>query len=397
MKDIRVIESKCNGCGLCVKACPFGAIEPIAGIVRIIREKCNLCGICVDACKLGAIEVIEEAKPEKVDISQYSGVWVFVELTDDGVHKVTYELLGKARELATKRNTYVGAVLIGNNVERFTQELIYRGADKVFVVDDVRLDRFMVEPYTNVMEKLVLKYRPEILIAGATTKGRSLLPRLAVRLKTGLTADCTGLDINENGELVQTRPAFGGNIMARILCPRTRPQMATVRYKVMPEAPRDTNRTGEIIKERPPQQLLYSQVKFIEFVADKTVKVKLEEADIIVSGGRGLGEPKNFTLIRELADLLGGAVGSSRPPVDMGWIPYSHQVGQTGKTVKPKLYIAVGISGAVQHLAGMAGSDTIVAINKDPHAPIFKVADFGIVGDLFKVVPQLIKLIKERS
>lgn len=252
-----------------------------------------------------------------------------------------------------------------------------------------------MESWTDVIAKLVLKYKPEIFLAGATSYGRSLFPRVASRLKVGLTADCTGLDIDMDKRiLVQTRPAFGGNIMATIISPYTRPQMATVRYKVMKELDRDRNRKGEIIKEdfhyyRDRNVTSTTRTKMLKFVEDITQKINLQEADIIVSGGRGLGTPENFKVIRELADAIGGAVGSSRPPVDDGWIPYSHQVGQTGKTVRPKVYIACGISGAIQHLAGMSSSENIIAINKDPDAPIFKVADLGIVGDLFKIVPIL--------
>jgi electron transfer flavoprotein alpha subunit len=284
---------------------------------------------------------------------------------------------------------------LGNNVESITQDLIAHGADKVYHVDSPELNDYRDEPYSRIVSKLIVKYKPEIVLCGATIIGRSLIPRVAVQIGTGLTADCTGLDIaKDTGLLLQTRPAFGGNIMATIITANNRPQMATVRHKVMKEVAADKTRRGEIVKVDFQKQDYYSRTKVQKFVEELEETVNLTEADIIVSGGRGIKAPENFALIRELAKVLGGAVGSSRAAVDNGWIPYSHQVGQTGKTVCPKIYIACGISGAIQHLVGMQSSDTIIAINKDPDAPIFKVASYGIVGDLFEVIPELIKQIK---
>jgi electron transfer flavoprotein alpha subunit len=258
------------------------------------------------------------------------------------------------------------------------------------------LKNFIAENYTQVLADLVNKYKPEILLAGATTCGRSLVSRIAVKVYCGLTADCTGLNIDpEKKILIQTRPAFGGNIMAQIISPNYRPQMATVRHKVMPESPREESRTGEVIEDNIRPEIEDKRIKVLDFIKDLTSKVNLAEADIIVSGGRGLQAPENFALIEELANALSGAVGSSRAAVDAGWIPYSHQVGQTGRTVCPKIYIACGISGQIQHLVGMQSSKTIIAINKDPSAPIFKVATYGIVGDLFEIVPLLTKKLKE--
>ena len=309
-----------------------------------------------------------------------------------------FELLAKARALAKDLNTYVGAVLLGYGVRNKAQELIYRGADKVFVVDSQALKHYIAENYTKAIVALVGKHKPEIILAGATTTGRSLVSRIAVGLYTGLTADCTGLDIDkEKNILVQTRPAFGGNIMAQIICPNFRPQMATVRHKVMPESDRDSLRVGEIIEENFDKNSQDRRIKFLDFVKEAISTVNLAEADIIVSGGRGLGEAKNFELIEDLAKTIGAAVGSSRACVDAGWIPYSHQVGQTGRTVCPKIYIACGISGQIQHLVGMQSSKTIIAINKDAEAPIFKVANYGIVGDLFKIIPLLTKKLRESS
>ncbi len=269
-----------------------------------------------------------------------------------------------------------------------------RGSDSVYVYDDPILADFRDDPYSALLVDLVRDVKPSIFLFGATSIGRSLAPRVAASLKTGLTADCTGLDIDpETRLLVQTRPAFGGNVMATIICPNTRPQMATVRYKVMPEAPRDPTRKGEIRMMRLDAKLP-DRVKILDFQPLKEA-VSITEADVVVSGGKGLGGPEGFRLLEELADLLGGAVGASRPTVDEGWIGYSHQVGLSGRTVRPKLYIACGISGAVQHLAGMKTSDCIIAINKDREAPILSVASLGVVGDLYEVIPRLIEKIRE--
>ncbi len=390
MAELRVIEEKCTGCGVCIPSCPFGAIE-IKNDIAIILPSCNLCGACVDACPEGAL-VLEKEEEERLE-ERYRGVWVFGEQRRGRIERVVYELLGAGKRLAEDRRCELVCVVLGYNVEEL-HLLIQKGADKVLYVNDASLEHFQVEPYTEILAQLVKEYKPEILLGGATSIGRSLLPRLAVRLRTGLTADCTGLEIEpEKGLLLQTRPAFGGNIMATIICPNHRPQMATVRPKVMSELEPDENRKGEIIEI--PFKSSISRAKFLDFIEDTTQKVKLADAEVIVSGGRGLGGPENFSLIEELAGLLGGAVGASRAAVDAGWIPYSHQVGQTGRTVAPKLYIAVGISGAIQHLVGIKPSKYIVAINKDPNAPIFKHCDFGIVGDLFRVVPLLIRKFKE--
>ena len=409
--NIRVIEEKCVGCIQCSRACGFGAItliekphtvtlsdgtqKEMPKVASVDIERCTFCSACVSACPFDAIVIEREEKLES-DISAYSGVWVIAEQHQGEIHKVSYELLGKARELADVLGVEVGAILLGEGLEDRAQELIYRGADVVYLIENPTLRSFLPEPYTKVLVDLIQNKKPEIVLAGSTTMGRALLARVAVKLKTGLTADCTGLDIDTERRIVlQTRPAFGGSIMATIITPRTRPQMATVRYKVMKEPPREPSRKGRIEKVTVEPGALSSRTRLLDFVRDLTQTVNIEEADIIVSGGRGLKAKENFRLVEELAEVLGGAVGASRPTVDEGWIPYSHQVGQTGKTVSPKLYIAVGISGAVQHLAGMQSSETIVAINKDPDAPIFKVADFGIVGDLFEIVPLLTKRLKE--
>ena len=321
---------------------------------------------------------------------------MFGEQKDAEISNVALELLGEGRKLADQLNVKLAAVLMGSNVEPAARKLISYGADEVYLVEHPSLKNFNDESYADIFVQLISRYKPEIVLLGATTYGRSLAPRVASRLNTGLTADCTKLEIDPQKRLLlQTRPAFGGNLMATIICPNHRPQMSTVRPKVMKALEQDLSRTGEIIR---PEIMIPedTRVKVTDIVTTLCEKVNLTEADIIISGGRGVGDPKNFALLEELANVLGGAVGASRASVDAGWIDYSHQVGQTGKTVGPKVYFACGISGAVQHLAGMSSSDTIIAINKNPDAPIFKVATFGIVGDLLEVLPALTSEFKRR-
>ena len=388
MSSIEVVAERCVGCELCVKACLYDAIEMVDG-VAVIKDNCTLCGACVEPCKFDAI-LLRESHREEDSLEDYAGVWVVAEQREGEIHGVSYELLGKGRELADARGSELSAVLLGHDLGDAPRALIEHGADTVYLVDDPSLKDYLDEPYANAVTALIESHRPEIVLTGATSVGRSLIPRVAIQVRTGLTADCTGLEIDDaEGLLLQTRPAFGGNIMATIICPRHRPQMATVRHKVMKALEPDPARKGEIVSERLDPSLLETRTEFVEFVRDLTQAVNIAEADVIVSGGRGLGGPENFEMLQKLAGVLGGAVGASRAAVDAGWIPYSHQVGQTGKTVQPKLYVACGISGAVQHLAGMQSSKTIIAINRDPDAPIFKVATYGIVGDVKEVVPLL--------
>lgn len=395
--SIQVIVEKCTGCTLCVKTCPFDAIRIIDKKAVIDFNKCNLCGACVPSCKFKAILLEkQEAVCAVPEIKDYKGIWVFIEQKNSKVQSVSYELLGKAQELAKKLHCQVSGVLIGHNMDDQMDELIWRGADNIYLTEAPELANFQDEPYTNILVELVRKYKPEILLCGATAIGRSLISRVAIRIKAGLTADCTGLDIDPDKKiLLQTRPAFGGNIMATIISPNYRPQMATVRHKVMQPMDPDKRRKGKIIKESFKTSIYTSRTKLLDIVEEIESLVNLAEADIIVSGGRGMGGPENFKILEELAHVIGAAVGSSRAAVDAGWMPYSHQVGQTGRTVSPKIYIACGISGQIQHLVGMQSSKIIVAINKDPDAPIFKVATYGIVGDLFQVVPALTKKFRE--
>jgi electron transfer flavoprotein alpha subunit len=392
---IEVISEKCVGCGACVKACAYDAIIIKDKLAEIFVDKCTLCGACVSACPFDAI-IIRRLSQNKINKDDFKSVWVYAEQRNGEIASVVYELLGKGRDLAEKKESELVAVLFGDKIIDKANDLIKMGADKVIIVDHPNLRNFEEDVYADVLVELSKKYNPEIILSGATAVGRSFIPRVAVKLKTGLTADCTQLDIdNENGNLLQTRPAFGGNILATIVTPNHRPQMATVRHKVMDSMEKDDNRSGIIIEETVEFLDKIESTSFIETINEEGQKIRITESDIIVAGGRGLKDSSNFAMLQELADLLGGAVGASRAAVDAGWIPYPHQVGQTGKTIKPKLYIAVGISGAIQHLAGMQSSDYIIAINKDSEAPIFKIADYGIVGDLFEIVPKLISKLKK--
>jgi electron transfer flavoprotein alpha subunit len=389
---IKIDPEKCVMCGNCVSACPFGVLD-VAGDKIVEKEGCTLCGACKDACAYDAITIEAPQSTAKADANA-KGVWVFAEQRKGAIKNVAYELISRGRELADTLKTELCAVCLGHNIAE-VENLIAHGADKVYLVESPDLADNQEDYLTHGLLGLIKQYKPEIVLAGATALGRSFFPRVAAILNTGLTADCTGLDIDTDKRLLlQTRPTFGGNIMATILCPNKRPQMSTVRPRVFKKNAPDAARQGQIIKVDFKKEGITARTKLLSFVEDITEKVKLEDADIIVSGGRGLGKAENFKLLQELSDCLGAALGSSRAAVDEGWIPYSHQVGQTGKTVCPKLYIACGISGAIQHLAGMQTSDCIVAINDNPDAPIFQVAHYGIVGDLFQVVPLMIKKLK---
>lgn len=392
---IKVNKDKCTGCQECLSSCPYDAIEMKEG-KAFINEYCQICRICIDVCPEGAITESEE-RPQTTDhrpqIADHRGVMVFAEQKDGRPASVSFELIGAGRRLADELGTDLSAVLLDADKDS-AMELIGWGADRVYLCSDPSLRRFNDEAYTEVLSRLINEHKPEIVLAGATPVGRSFIPRVAARLRTGLTADCTSLKIDkENKHLLQIRPAFGGNIMATIVCPDHRPQMATVRSRVMKREEYKKGREGEIINIEAGNN--FTRTRIIDTVREVSdIVVNLHEADVIVSGGRGIGGSRGVKILEELAGVMGGALGASRAAVDEGWIPYSHQIGQTGKTVCPKIYIACGISGAVQHLVGMQSSDIIIAINKNPEAPIFNIATYGLVGDLFEIVPLLTKKIK---
>ncbi len=327
-----------------------------------------------------------------MNIEEYKGLMVFAEQREGKIHPVSYELLGKGTEIAQQLNIEVSAVVLGSNLGDEINELFYYGAQKVYSYDHPVLADFDLLNYKHNIAHLINEVKPETMLIGATHLGRSLAPRVAAAVNTGLTADCTSLEVGDEGNLVQIRPAFSGNIFAHIRT-TTRPQMATVRYKVMQKLPRDASKTGEIIKKEP--EIIESVLKIVS--KETTGGVNIAEADVIVCGGRGVKGSNDFAMLKDLADALGGIVGCTRPIVDDGWMGKEHQVGFSGNTVKPRLYIAVGLSGSPQHLAGMRDSDVIVAINADPSAPIFKLADYGIVGDLYEVVPKLAAEARQRS
>ena len=396
MSRLQINRDLCNLCEKCILGCPFAALE-IAGEKLTVNDNCVLCGACIELCPMGALSIVEERVAERPDVSAFSGVWVYAELANGKIHPVTFELIGKGRELVERRGGKLSAVLIGADLGQAVKPLKRSPLDRIYVIEDGSLRLFRSETYAAALAELIEKEKPEIVLCGATGIGRSFFPRAAALVRTGLTADCTGLEIDaQQGLLLQTRPAFGGNIMATITCPRHRPQMATVRPKVLPTPAPGPERDVEVVRFTPSAGALRAPVEVLDIVVEESGVSSIAEADVIVAGGRGVGSAEGFELLRGLALELGGAVGASRSAVDSGWTPYSHQVGQTGKTVQPKLYIACGISGAIQHLVGMQTADVILAVNSDPNAPIFSVATYGIVGDLYQVVPALVKEFQSR-
>lgn len=396
MPLLEIDKDKCIGCGSCIDSCPFGALSLVDDMV-VVNDQCTGCGACLLACPMHALNLPAERPQATVDnLSLYSGVWVWVEQFNGQMGGISVEMLGQGRKLADRRKAALTACVLGHHVEHITKEAISFGADRVFWVDNEILAAYRTAPYASTLIHLVREYKPEIFLLGASSRGRDLAGSIASVLYTGLTADCTGLEIDsDSGLLLQTRPAFGGTIMATIICPNRRPQMATVRHRVFEMPVADPSRQGQTISIKAAMRAEQITTQVVDSILEKD-EVNLADARVIVAGGHGVRGPAGFETLRRLADVLGGAVGSSRSAVDAGWISYAHQVGQTGRTVRPNLYIACGISGQIQHLAGMKTSKVIVAINKNPDAPIFSVANYGIVGDLFQIVPALTEQFKKK-
>ena len=406
-----LVPAACIACGRCESVCPVGAIryddkgEPV-----IAFDKCVGCGKCVKACPASALKmaypegetIVVEAEPEEPKrrdgsrgAEPWKGVWVFVEQRRGKAHPVSWQLLGVGRRLASDLSEDLSAVILGSETDRLIEDAFGYGATNVYVVDDGVLQDYRTQPYAESLIALCRKYSPEILLVGATAVGRDLASAVATGLETGLTADCTQLAIDGETRLLdQTRPAFGGNIMATIVCERARPQMASVRPDVFPLPPYNEGKKGTTFREARPDKGKPLLTRVLEITPIEKSGVDIAAAEIVVSGGRGMTAGGHFGMLEELASLLGGTVAGTRSAVDAGWVGYERQVGQTGKTVRPKLYIACGISGAIQHLAGMQDAEYVIAINRDPQAPIFEVADLGIVGDLFEIVPGLIEALK---
>lgn len=390
MAKLVVNQDKITNIDELMKVCPFGAMENNGGKLEI-NASCKMCRLCVKKGN-GAVEYVEE-EVISIDKSLWKGVAVYVDHVEGEIHPVTLELIGKARELAAKVNHPVYCVFMGHNIKDKAEELLHYGVDEVVVYDSAEFEHFRIEPYTAAFEAFINNVKPTAILVGATTVGRSLAPRVAARFKTGLTADCTILDIKENTDLVQIRPAFGGNIMAQIVTPNNRPQLATVRYKVMSAPERSAEVSGKITVATIGEDKLQSNIKVLNIIP-KEKETGISDAEVIIVAGRGIKTEKDLAMIKELADLLGGEVAVTRPLIEAGWAEAKRQVGLSGRTVRPRLIITCGVSGAVQFTAGMNNSDYIFAINKDEKAPIFKAAHYGIVGDIYDIIPQLIEDIK---
>lgn len=391
MATYAVVKRKCTGCAECQAVCPFGAIDIKEGLAEI-NAGCRACGLCLKACRYQAIVALE-TKRDSVDKSRWQGFLVFAEMTDKGLHPVTRELIGEAHRLAAGSPHKVSALLIGNHLTQAAEELRHYGLDKILVYEDEELSYFRADSYAACFEDAIRKMKPSVVLVGATALGRSLAPRVSTRFATGLTADCTELQFRENSDLVQIRPAFGGNIMAEIITPHTRPQFATVRYKVMDAHPRAEEATGEIIRRPLPKKAGESRVRLVDS-RPVPLAANISEAEILVVAGRGLMKPADLDLVKDLAAALGGEYAFTRPLVEKGWGSNNRQIGLSGRTVRPKLIITVGVSGAIQFTASMDGAERIIAINQDEDAPIFGIAHLGIVGNLYDIVPRLTELIK---
>lgn len=393
MGKLIVHQDKVTDIAAMVALCPFKALEDNNGKLEI-NAGCKLCKLCVKKGQPGAMEFVEEEAGPQVDKSLWKGITVYVDHVEGDIHPVTLELLGKARELADKIGHPVQALFLGSGIGDKAHELLHYGVDKVYVVDAPELMDFKIESYTAAFEAYINKVKPSAILVGATSVGRQLAPRIAARFKTGLTADCTILDMHDNTDLVQIRPAFGGNIMAEILTTNTRPQLATVRYKVMNAPERSEEAKGEVIPLEVPADKLKARMEVLGIIKKEKEKT-IESAEVLVVAGRGLKKPEDIAMVRQLAEALGGDVACTRPLVEAGWMEAAHQIGLSGRTVRPKLIITCGVSGAIQFVAGMNNSEQVVAINSDPEAPIFKVANYALVGDIYEIIPQLIEKIKQ--
>lgn len=392
MAKLVVHQDKINDINELISICPFGAMEENDGKLNITAG-CRLCRLCVRKGPKGAVEYVEDEKKPLIDKSIWNGIAVYVEHVGENIHPVTYELIGKARELADKINQPVYAVFVGNNLSNIAEKLLHYNVDKVFVYDDEELAYFNIEKYTNVFEDFIKNNKPTSILVGATPVGRQLAPKVAARFKTGLTADCTILDMKSTTDLVQIRPAFGGNIMAEILTPNNRPQMATVRYKVMETPAYSEDINGEIVNCKTNNIDFESNINILD-VIKKPKEENIESADVLIVAGRGVKKKEDLSMLEDLADLLNGQLAVTRPLVENGWAEAKRQIGLSGKTVRPKLIMTCGVSGAIQFVAGMNNAETIFAINNDEKAPIFKYANYAIVGDIYEVIPKLIEKIK---
>ena len=375
-----------------IALCPFDAIEYVDGTLSI-NSGCRMCRLCIKNGPEGVFEYVENAQPA-IDKNLWCGIAVYAENIEGAIHPVTYELLGKASELAAKVGHPVYCLLAGHNVKKLAADILEYGPDKVFVYDFPELEHFRVEPYAAVFEDFINNVKPSVILVGGTSTGRSLAPRVAARFKTGLTADCTMLDIRPNTDLDQIRPAYGGNIMAHINTPNHRPQFATVRYKIFSTPEKTAHPKGTLVDCSIGSELLSSGIKVLE-VKSKQRESGIEEAEVLVVAGRGLKKQEDMAIIQELASVLDGRVAATRSLIESGWANPKQQIGLSGRTVKPKLIITCGVSGAIQFVAGMNNSELIVAINSDPKASIFKVAHIGIIGDIYQIVPLLISKIKD--
>ncbi|MGL5651554.1 MAG: FAD-binding protein [Paraclostridium sp.] len=388
MAKIVINQDKVTEMKKVLDICPFGAIELNDGKLEI-GAGCKMCKICVKTGPKGVFEFVED-EVIKIDKDKWKGIAVYVDHHEGDIHPVTFELIGKAKEMAKKINQPVYCIFVGSNLEDKTDALLSYGVDNVFVYDYKDLKEFKIEPYTACVEDFIKEVKPTILLFGGTTIGRSLAPRLAARFKTGLTADCTILDVQENTDLDQIRPAFGGNIMAHIHTPNHRPQFATVRYKIFSAPEKVDHPTGKVTLCNIDENKLKSDIEVLE-INNKTKEVGIEDAEVIIVGSRAIKKKEDMEMLYKLADLLGGQVAGTRPLVESGWIDAKKQIGLSGRTVKPKLIITCGVSGAIQFVAGMNGSECIISIDKDEKAPIFDTAHYAIVGDVYDVIPRLIK------